>query len=315
MDPKELRRTAGRRAWLTTCALCTAGATRAIAALAFASLAACGADPAQPPPPPVVTVAHPLAKNITDWDEYTGRIEPVEAVEVRARVSGYLQSVHFDEGGTRPTSLTRTTLLASRLTRGTRRNAAQARRRALRGVRIASRNGARRRCDGRSRSARFSVGIRGICCGFGVGPRRRRHAYDALRAFLELAGVRSGTRPREHPRRKRGYGCRIVALRANRLDRPRRDRERAVRIHERTNAPGSPRSLRGSESASSGPRARALSGGRRQLPDGPRCRAAPARGARRACSERTDTALAFVLLYKALGGGWEAVDERLQAAN
>jgi len=74
-------------------------ATRALATLAFASLAACGAGPAQPPPPPVVTVAHPLAKNITDWDEYTGRIEPVEAVEVRARVSGYLQSVHFDEGG------------------------------------------------------------------------------------------------------------------------------------------------------------------------------------------------------------------------
>ena len=49
--------------------------------------------------PPIVTVAHPLAENITDWDEYTGRIEPVEAVEVRARVSGYLQSVHFDEGG------------------------------------------------------------------------------------------------------------------------------------------------------------------------------------------------------------------------
>jgi RND family efflux transporter MFP subunit len=97
VDPKELR-TAGRRARLTTCAL-HAAATRAIAALAFASLTACGADPAQPPPPPVVTVAHPLAKNITDWDEYTGRIEPVEAVEVRARVSGYLQSVHFDEGG------------------------------------------------------------------------------------------------------------------------------------------------------------------------------------------------------------------------
>ena len=55
--------------------------------------------PSEPPPPPVVTVAHPPAKNITDWDEYTGRIEPVEAVEVRARVSGYLQSIHFDEGG------------------------------------------------------------------------------------------------------------------------------------------------------------------------------------------------------------------------
>ena len=84
---------------MTTYAL-HAAATRATAVLAIASLAACGGDPAQvAPPAPVVTVAHPLAENITDWDEYTGRIEPVEAVEVRARVSGYLQSVHFDEGG------------------------------------------------------------------------------------------------------------------------------------------------------------------------------------------------------------------------
>jgi RND family efflux transporter MFP subunit len=99
VDTKELRPTAGRRARIATYALHAAAAMRAVAALAVASLAACGGDPVQPPPPPVVTVAHPLAKNITDWDEYTGRIEPVEAVEVRARVSGYLQSVHFDEGG------------------------------------------------------------------------------------------------------------------------------------------------------------------------------------------------------------------------
>lgn len=71
----------------------------ASAVLASAALAACGSDPAPPPPPPAVTVAQPLAKSITDWDEYTGRVEAVEAVEVRARVSGYLQSIHFDEGG------------------------------------------------------------------------------------------------------------------------------------------------------------------------------------------------------------------------
>jgi RND family efflux transporter MFP subunit len=69
------------------------------AAVASAALAACGSDPAPPPPPPAVTMAQPLAKSITDWDEYTGRVEAVEAVEVRARVSGYLQSIHFDEGG------------------------------------------------------------------------------------------------------------------------------------------------------------------------------------------------------------------------
>src|ERR1700752_4373190 len=72
--------------------------TRALAVSALTLLASCG-EPAQvAPPAPAVTVARPLAENITDWDEYTGRIEPVESVEVRARVSGYLQSVHFGEG-------------------------------------------------------------------------------------------------------------------------------------------------------------------------------------------------------------------------
>lgn len=45
-----------------------------------------------------VTVAKPLVKRIVQWDAYTGRVEAVDLVEVRARVGGYLQSVHFDEG-------------------------------------------------------------------------------------------------------------------------------------------------------------------------------------------------------------------------
>ena len=56
------------------------------------------ADPSAPPPPPAVTVAQPLAKRITEWDEYTGRFVAKQRVEVRARVSGYLDSVHFHEG-------------------------------------------------------------------------------------------------------------------------------------------------------------------------------------------------------------------------
>ncbi len=52
----------------------------------------------QAPPPPSVTVAEPVAKSITEWDEYTGRLAAVSSVEVRARVSGYLQEVHFEEG-------------------------------------------------------------------------------------------------------------------------------------------------------------------------------------------------------------------------
>lgn len=64
------------------------------------ALAACGgeAKPPSKPAPPAVTVAKPLVKQVTDWDEYTGRLEAVDSVEVRARVSGYLQSVHFKDG-------------------------------------------------------------------------------------------------------------------------------------------------------------------------------------------------------------------------
>ncbi len=47
---------------------------------------------------PLVTVATPITANITEWDEYTGRFVAKQRVEVRARVSGYLDSVHFHEG-------------------------------------------------------------------------------------------------------------------------------------------------------------------------------------------------------------------------
>jgi membrane fusion protein, multidrug efflux system len=50
------------------------------------------------PPPPSVTVARPLQKTIAEWDEFTGRFVAVETVEVRARVSGFIDSVHFKEG-------------------------------------------------------------------------------------------------------------------------------------------------------------------------------------------------------------------------
>jgi RND family efflux transporter MFP subunit len=48
--------------------------------------------------PPAVTVARPIPKKLTEWDEFTGRLAAVASVEVRARVSGYLQSTHFKEG-------------------------------------------------------------------------------------------------------------------------------------------------------------------------------------------------------------------------
>jgi RND family efflux transporter MFP subunit len=63
-------------------------------------VAGCKRDAAKPPaPPPVaVTVANPIRQEILDWDEYTGTLTAVEQVQVRARVSGFLESVHFKEG-------------------------------------------------------------------------------------------------------------------------------------------------------------------------------------------------------------------------
>jgi multidrug efflux system membrane fusion protein len=52
----------------------------------------------QGPPPAVVTVAQPVAKDVVEWDEYTGRLEAVQVVEVRARVSGYISQVNFKDG-------------------------------------------------------------------------------------------------------------------------------------------------------------------------------------------------------------------------
>jgi Membrane-fusion protein len=49
-------------------------------------------------PPPDVTVATPLQKEITDWDEYTARLAAVKSVDVHSRVRGYLESIHFKDG-------------------------------------------------------------------------------------------------------------------------------------------------------------------------------------------------------------------------
>lgn len=50
------------------------------------------------PPPPEVTVANPEERVISDFDEYVGRFVAVDNVEVRARVSGYLDKIHFNDG-------------------------------------------------------------------------------------------------------------------------------------------------------------------------------------------------------------------------
>src|SRR3546814_2849450 len=49
------------------------------------------------PPMPVVTVAAPLVREITEWDDYVGRFEASRSVEVRPRVSGELTGIHFTD--------------------------------------------------------------------------------------------------------------------------------------------------------------------------------------------------------------------------
>ena len=63
------------------------------------AFAGCGHQaPQQKPTPPPVTVAPVEQKEIVEWSEFTGRVEPVESVEVRPRVSGYIQEVRFQSG-------------------------------------------------------------------------------------------------------------------------------------------------------------------------------------------------------------------------
>lgn len=67
------------------------------AAVGVAMTAAAPMAIAQPAPPPV-TVAAPLARSVTEWQEHTARIEPSARVDIRARVSGQVEQVHFTDG-------------------------------------------------------------------------------------------------------------------------------------------------------------------------------------------------------------------------
>jgi multidrug efflux system membrane fusion protein len=72
----------------------------AVIVLIGALAAACTKTSAQPgsPPPPKVSVAEVTAREVTEWDEFTARLEAVNTVEVRPRVSGFVSAVRFEQG-------------------------------------------------------------------------------------------------------------------------------------------------------------------------------------------------------------------------
>lgn len=57
-----------------------------------------GAHAQAAPAAPAVTVSAPLQREVTEWNEYTGQFAATESVEIRARVSGYLTEIHFEDG-------------------------------------------------------------------------------------------------------------------------------------------------------------------------------------------------------------------------
>src|SRR5580693_1858720 len=61
-------------------------------------VAGCGKKAPPAPPPPTVIVSTPLQMNIVDWDDYVGQFVAVDSVDVRPRVSGYLQTIGFKDG-------------------------------------------------------------------------------------------------------------------------------------------------------------------------------------------------------------------------
>lgn len=75
------------------------GAARVVGMAAVLGLTGCNRSaPPAPPPPPAVTVAAVQETPIVEWEEFTGRAEAMESVEVRPQVSGYIREVRFQSG-------------------------------------------------------------------------------------------------------------------------------------------------------------------------------------------------------------------------
>jgi RND family efflux transporter MFP subunit len=69
-----------------------------LAILVAISVAGCGHDKPSPPPSPTVAAAHPLQRDVIDWDDYVGRFEAIQDVQVRPRISGQIARIAFREG-------------------------------------------------------------------------------------------------------------------------------------------------------------------------------------------------------------------------
>ncbi|MDD4266870.1 MAG: efflux RND transporter periplasmic adaptor subunit [Pirellulaceae bacterium] len=86
------------RSYRFPCSRCAAARAAVLIGAAW-SLAGCARNgPPVEQPPPAVTVANPLLQEVTDYYEFPGRTAAVGEVEVRARVTGYIVKVHFEDG-------------------------------------------------------------------------------------------------------------------------------------------------------------------------------------------------------------------------
>lgn len=69
-----------------------------LAVLSAGALMAGCSKPAPPPQPPIVITSKPLKRKVVDWDDFVGHFEAINSVDIRPRVSGYLQSINFRDG-------------------------------------------------------------------------------------------------------------------------------------------------------------------------------------------------------------------------
>lgn len=86
-----------RLRWLIAAGACLAVAGLVVFLLSRSAGVQAQQQAAAPPPPPV-TVSKPLKKQVVEWEEFSGQFAPVEYVEMRARVNGYLTEIHFTDG-------------------------------------------------------------------------------------------------------------------------------------------------------------------------------------------------------------------------